>query len=162
MEVAPAAGLAVKVPEPAGAVAPMNNSPFPVKLRIVLCGPLPRTVILRPYRFTLALITNVPVSRTTCRSLHELTAFWMLATSVAATPVPVTLAHGVVLVGGVHGFGVVSPSDKVAGSPAVPQSIARLDERILDHDWPYETVESNSESQIIGKGCRRLIFMRLL
>jgi hypothetical protein len=35
-------------------------------------------------------------------------------------------------VGGVQGLGVVSPSGKVAGSPAFDQSMARLGERILD------------------------------
>jgi hypothetical protein len=35
--------------------------------------------------------------------------------------------------GGVHGFAVVSPSGSIGGSPAFPQLMARLEERIPDH-----------------------------
>ncbi len=77
---------------------------------------------------------------------------------VAVTLPPLTVSHceshtgfGV---GGVHGFGVVSPSGRVAGSPDFAQSIARLDARIPDHACPCESVENNSNIEIRGKDAR--------
>jgi hypothetical protein len=64
------------------------------------------------------------------------------------------------LLGGVHGFGVVSPSGNVAGSPAFDQLIARLDETTPDHDWPYESVENKSQTEIRGEKCNlRFIYL---
>ena len=54
------------------------------------------------------------------------------------------------LVGGVHGFGVVSPSGNVGGSPAFDQLIARLDERTPDHDCPCESAEKKNSIEIRG------------
>ena len=56
-----------------------------------------------------------------------------------------------VRVGGVQGFDVVSPSGKVAGSPALPQSIARLDASVPDHACPYDNPENNSNIEIRGE-----------
>jgi hypothetical protein len=50
-----------------------------------------------------------------------------------------------VLVGGVQGFGVVSPSGRVGGSPAPVQLIARLGERIPDHACPKQGDESKKK-----------------
>ena len=66
--------------------------------------------------------------------------------SVDAFPDGTIVAPHWVRLGGVHGFGVVSPSGRVAGSPALDQLIARLDERTFDHDCPFESVENDSES----------------
>jgi hypothetical protein len=65
------------------------------------------------------------------------------------------------LVGGVHGFGVVSPSGNVAGSPAFDQLIARLGERTPDHDWPYKSVENKSHIEIRGRKNNNLRFIYL-
>ena len=81
----------------------------------------------------------------------------MLAMSVGPAPVPVIgegepeYAVQTVRVGGVHGFGVVSPSGKVAGSPALDQSIARLGASTPDHACPFDSVETNSNIEIGGK-----------
>src|SRR5271157_794523 len=79
----------------------------------------------------------------------------MLVTSVPlVSPDGLTVEPHWVRVGGVHGFGVVSPSGRVAGSPAWLQSIARLDARMPDHAWPYESVENKSNIEIRGKRCK--------
>ena len=62
-----------------------------------------------------------------------------------------------VRVGGVQGFGVVSPSGKVGCKPALPQLMARLVVRIPDHACPYESVENNSNIEIMGN-LSRLIY----
>jgi hypothetical protein len=77
-----------------------------------------------------------------------LNALLMLVKSVAALPEGVIVAPDCPRVGGVQGFGVVSPSGKVAGSPALDQLIARLDDRTLDHCCPNDSVETNIESPI--------------
>jgi hypothetical protein len=69
---------------------------------------------------------------------------------VAPVTVPLdTVLHAAVThcvrVGGVHGFGVVSPLGSTAGNPALLQSIARLEDRTFDQGWPYAKAESNSE-----------------
>ena len=51
--------------------------------------------------------------------------------------------QSVLPVGGVHGFAVVSPSGKVAGSPDVVQSIAREDASTPDHSWPKQEPASS-------------------
>jgi hypothetical protein len=78
---------------------------------------------------------------------------------VAVTLPPLTVLQAEVThcvrVGGVHGLAVVSPSGKLAGSPAFDQSIARLDERMPDHACPYESAGNNRNIEI--RGSRRLI-----
>src|ERR1035441_9004246 len=66
-----------------------------------------------------------------------------------------------VRVGGVQGFGVVSPSGRVAGSPACVQSIARLGASVPDHACPYENVGNKSKIKIRGERCQqaRLIYL---
>ena len=64
-------------------------------------------------------------------------------------------------VGGVHGLGVVSPSGKVAGSPAFFQSIARLELRMLDQEGcAWARVEANNDTQNKANGNRRKWFIR--
>jgi hypothetical protein len=57
----------------------------------------------------------------------------------------VTVEPLCILVGGVHGFGVVSPSENIACRPACVQSMARLGERIPDHGCADAATGSNSE-----------------
>jgi len=82
----------------------------------------------------------------------------MAALMVAAVTLPpdtvlqAAVTHWV-RVGGVHGFGVVSPSGKVAGRPALLQSMARLGANIPDQACPYECTENKSKIEIRGKSC---------
>ena len=70
----------------------------------------------------------------------------MLVTSVPlVSPDGLTVAPHCVRVGGVQGFGVVSPSGRVGGSPPPVQLIARLDERIPDHACPKQGEESKKK-----------------
>jgi len=69
--------------------------------------------------------------------------------SVEATPEGLIVDPYCVLVGGVHGLLVVSPSGSVAGSPAFDQLIARLVERTLDQGCcAWTKAESEIDVQI--------------
>jgi len=83
----------------------------------------------------------------------------MFFRSVEAFPEGLIVDPDCVRAGGVQGFAVVSPSGRVAGSPALDQLPARLDARIFDHDWPYESIENNSDIEI--RGNMRLIYLCL-
>src|SRR5271169_6537323 len=85
----------------------------------------------------------------------------MFVRSVEALPDGLMVDPHCVRVGGVQGFGVVSPSGRVAGSPAFPQFIARLDASMPDHACPCESVENNSNIEIRGNRCAqwRLIYL---
>ena len=84
-------------------------------LRIVCIGPLPRSVTLVPYRLRVELMLKVPGPSSKYVPLgHAAKRLFMVDADVPAE----TVEPHLVRVGGVHGFGVVSPSGKVAGSPA--------------------------------------------
>jgi len=80
---------------------------------------------------------------------------------LSSPPEGLSVGPHCVLAGGVHGFGVVSPSGKVAGSPALDQSIARLEASMFDHACPYESAGSNSNIEIRGNryAQSRLIYL---
>src|SRR5271155_3449199 len=72
----------------------------------------------------------------------------MLVTS-AELLVGVTVDPHCVLAGGVQGFCVVSPSGRVAGSPAFDQLMARLVERTPDHGCcAWTKAENESDVQV--------------
>jgi hypothetical protein len=69
----------------------------------------------------------------------------MLERSVEALPEGVIVEPNcVVRLGGVHGFVVVSPSGNVAGNPAFDQLMARLGDRMPDHDCPKHGADKNN------------------
>ena len=101
------------------------------------CGPLPRTVtptadamfmnVLAAAKYPLPSSTYVPLGQ-------EAIAVLITDTDTGDADVPPAIVEPhCVRVGGVHGFGVVSPSGSVAGSPALVQFVARPEERMLDH-----------------------------
>jgi hypothetical protein len=80
--------------------------------------------------------------------------------SVEAFPEGLIVEPYCVLVGGVHGFVVVSVfepplSVKLEGNPALVHVIAREDAKTFDHDCPYETVENKNTIEIRGERCQQ-------
>lgn len=153
------AGLAVK------SVAEDTEEPEPILMvppvSFVDDAPLPRKVTLL-FMFILPPRAKVPagISTYVLAGAEEMAAFMV----AAVTFPPLTVLHCDVVhcvrVGGVHGLGVVSPSGKLAGSPALLQSIARLFARMPDHACPYESAGNNSNIEIRGNRCEqsRLIY----
>ena len=74
---------------------------------------------------------------------------------VSSPPEGVSVGPHCVLVGGVQGCGVVSPSGNVAGNPALLQSIARLELRIFDHGVCAASRDGHGSN-------RRIIFIFLI
>src|SRR5277367_3345790 len=90
------------------------------------------------------LMANVPAPRRTNVPVGQAAS----AALIAAADAPLAMVDPHCFRGGgVHGFGVLSPSGNVAGSPAVDQSSARLGARMPDHGSAKQGVATDNDVQ---------------
>lgn len=179
-EAVPEEGLDFSAPPPFDPPCPNCRVVLPEKVRVVLIGPEPRSVTLgvEP-KLAEAEMVNVPEPN--CKYEPPAFADEQLFIAVRMEEKEVPAATGTVipawadvqadLVGGVHGFGVVSPSGNDAGNPAFFQSIAREGQsRFAQGAEPLPRVQAWACAPIvprvltknkINKAAKRFLFISL-